>query len=149
MTSVDLLLSFSTLVIGHTRFATSSINKVSELHPHEWVPFHEENVWLFNAEKGKMEKTMTTVGIHISHNGDFDAMEAYQQIMVVNEIGLWLERVLHCPNSTRGDSPKIAGCMDLMRVQGRWAAAARLAWIRVALNASNEVAGGDQPSTIM
>ena len=30
--------------IGHTRFATSSINRVPELHPHEWVPFRDENV---------------------------------------------------------------------------------------------------------
>ena len=28
--------------IGHTRFATSSVNRVPELHPHEWVPFHSE-----------------------------------------------------------------------------------------------------------
>ena len=31
--------------IGHTRFATSSVNLVSELHPHEWVPFRDEAVW--------------------------------------------------------------------------------------------------------
>jgi len=31
-------------IIGHTRFATSSVNIVSELHPHEWVPFHDEMV---------------------------------------------------------------------------------------------------------
>ena len=28
--------------LGHTRFATSSVNKIPELHPHEWVPFHSE-----------------------------------------------------------------------------------------------------------
>lgn len=31
--------------IGHTRFATSSVNLVSELHPHEWMPFRDEEVW--------------------------------------------------------------------------------------------------------
>ena len=30
--------------IGHTRFATSSINRVPELHPHEWVSFHSEGI---------------------------------------------------------------------------------------------------------
>jgi hypothetical protein len=133
-------------VIGHTRFATSSVNVVSELHPHEWVPFHDETVWLFNTNNGKFEKTITSVGIHITHNGDFDAMEAYSQVMVVNEIGLWLERVLHCPNQTRGDSPKIAGCLDLMRVQGRWGPAARLSWIRCVLTSSTEVSSGQQLS---
>lgn len=29
--------------IGHTRFATSSINIVSELHPHEWAPLASGN----------------------------------------------------------------------------------------------------------
>jgi hypothetical protein len=133
-------------VIGHTRFATSSINQVPELHPHEWVPFHDEQVWTFNTKNGRFEKNSCSVGIHITHNGDFDAMTAYSQTMVVDEIGLWLERLLHCPNSTRGDSPKVAGCLDLMRVQGRWAAACRLSWVRTVLNNSTDVSGGEQLS---
>jgi hypothetical protein len=32
--------------IGHTRFATASVNSVPELHPHEWSPMHDEDVWL-------------------------------------------------------------------------------------------------------
>ena len=32
--------------IGHTRFATSSMNRVPELHPHEWVPFHSEGAYI-------------------------------------------------------------------------------------------------------
>ncbi len=132
------------VVIGHTRFATSSINQVPELHPHEWVPFHDETVWLFNATNGRFEKLRTKMGLHISHNGDFDALEAYSQVMVVDEVGLWLERILNTPNNTKGDSPKIAGCMDMLRVQGRWGAAARLAWMRVILQSSTDVAGGNQ-----
>jgi hypothetical protein len=41
-----------------------------------------------------------------------------------------------------GDSPKIAGCMDLFRVQGRWGASARLAWIRCILQSVNDVSDG-------
>jgi hypothetical protein len=63
--------------------------------------------------------------------------------MVVEEVGLWLERILHIPNDTRGDSPKMVGCMDLLRVQGRWAAAVRLAWVRCVLSAATDVAGGE------
>jgi hypothetical protein len=37
--------------IGHTRFATSSVNTVPELHPHEWVPFHDEDVWVVRGSK--------------------------------------------------------------------------------------------------
>eukprot|EP01038_Epipyxis_sp_PR26KG_P007437 gene7437-10133_t len=68
--------SNSLTVIGHTRFATSSVNTVPELHPHEWVPFHEESVWLFDRKSGLFEKHTSMVGIHISHNGDFDALES-------------------------------------------------------------------------
>ena len=94
-------------IIGHTRFATSSANIETELHPHEWVPFHEENVWMFDAVQGTFNHSIHVVGLHLSHNGDFDAMEAYSQTMVVEEVGLWLERILHVPNNTRGDSPKV------------------------------------------
>jgi len=128
--------------IGHTRFATSSINVVSELHPHEWCPFHNELVWQLNQLTGKFSKTLLYTGVHITHNGDFDALKAYDAHMENGEVGLWLERILHVPNDTKGDSPKIAGCMDLMRVQGRWGAAARLAYVRVLLSSSTDVSGG-------
>lgn len=80
------------VVIGHTRFATSSINTVPELHPHEWVPFHPEIVWIFDHIKGAFVRSKQSVGIHITHNGDFDAIEAYAGTMVVDEIGCWLEK---------------------------------------------------------
>ena len=95
----------------HTRFATSSVNIVSELHPHEWVKVHKEFVWSINHASGKFERSLRDVVIHISHNGDFDALRSYGQVIVNEELGLWLERVLHTPNSTKGDSPKIAGML--------------------------------------
>jgi hypothetical protein len=45
-----------------------------------------------------------------------------------------------------GDSPKVAGCMDLFRVQGRWGPAARLAWVRCVLKTSTDVCGGSRLS---
>ena len=128
--------------LGHTRFATSSPNKEEELHPHEWEPAHEESVWRYNATAGEFQSEKAMVVLHITHNGDFDILEAFGQKLVVDDVGLWLERVLHCPNSLRGDSPKIAGCMDLLRVQGRWAAAARLAYLRL-LRSPSDVSGGE------
>ena len=70
-------------VIAHTRFATSSANIVTELHPHEWTPFKEEIVWRFNSIIGKFERSSSSVGVHITHNGDFDEMEAYLQVTVL------------------------------------------------------------------
>jgi hypothetical protein len=78
--------------IGHTRFATSSINRVPELHPHEWIPFHDEDMWVMNQNLGTFEKIRAKFGLHISHNGDFDALSCYSQMVTVGDIGLWLER---------------------------------------------------------
>lgn len=132
-TKPDITSSF----IGHTRFATSSINRVPELHPHEWVPFHDEDVWIMNQVHGAFEKVRVKFGVHISHNGDFDALNCYSQMITVGDVGLWLERVLHTPNSCNGDSPKVAGCLDLFRVQGRWSASCRLAYIRSILKSTS------------
>ncbi|CAM9560313.1 unnamed protein product, partial [Ectocarpus fasciculatus] len=129
--------------IGHTRFATSSVNLVSELHPHEWAPFRDEEVWGVDDSGARYcHDVVRTVGIHISHNGDFDALEAYGGSIVNAELGCWLERILHVKNDLAGDSVKIAGCFDLMRVKGRWGAAARLAFVRL-LKSPSDVSGGE------
>jgi hypothetical protein len=137
--------------IGHTRFATSSVNQVVELHPHEWTPFRREQVWGVDLDGCSFTKSMCNVGVHITHNGDFDALEAYGGSMVNAEFGHWLERVLHVTNALAGDSVKIAGFFDLMRVQGRWGASCRLAFARL-LKSASDVTGGepvskDSPST--
>lgn len=128
--------------VGHTRFATSSINVEPELHPHEWVPKRLETVWKMSPS-GKFESTQLEYCLHLTHNGDFDAMDMYSTTIVNGEIGLWLERVTHTPNNTRGDSPKLAGMMDVMRVAGRWGPAARLGYVRI-LKSVNDVCDGEQ-----
>src|SRR5207247_1181836 len=45
------------------------------------------------------------------------------------DVGRWLERVFHMINSLKGDSPKIAGLIDLLHTQGMWDASARLAFL--------------------
>jgi hypothetical protein len=49
-------------VIGHTRFATSSVNVIEELHPHEWVPFKKDWVWIFDSSVGRYEKVLMLNG---------------------------------------------------------------------------------------
>ena len=130
-------------VIGHTRFATSSVNVVPELHPHEWCAFQRDSVWRFSHTSQRFEKSGEVMcGLHLTHNGDFDALQMYGETVTVNNVGLWLEKVLHVPNLLRGDSPKLAGCMELFLVQGRWNRAARLAWVRTILSASGDVCEG-------
>jgi hypothetical protein len=130
--------------VGHTRFATSSINLETELHPHEWLPAHKENVWRMTSS-GKFERSNVTYCLHLSHNGDYDAMDMYSSMVVNGDIGMWLTRVLHHENTSKGDSPKLAGMMDVLRVQGRWPAAARLAYSRM-LRSVNDVCDGQQLS---
>lgn len=132
--------------LGHTRFATSSINIETELHPHQWVPPCKETVWIFDSKEGLFSSHQSSFVVHISHNGDFDALNAFGRSSTVNEVGVWLERVLQCSNNTSGDSPKVAGCIDLLRVQGRWAAAARLAYIRCIHKDMTDVCDGEQLS---
>lgn len=97
------------------------------------------------SPSGKFEQVTTTFGLHLTHNGDFDALEAYSGHIVVNEVGMFIERVLHVTNDTAGDSPKLCGMMEILRTQGRWAASARLAYIRL-LKSATDVCGGEQLS---
>lgn len=142
-------------VVGHTRFATGSANKVPELHPHDWSasgyrgenrPFEVERVWSWDPAAGALVARNVPFGVHLTHNGDFDACELYAGIVLNSELGLWLERCLHTPNSTTGDSPKMAGLLSLLRVQGRWAPAARLAWLRVACKRTTDISDGERLS---
>ncbi|KAG5178054.1 hypothetical protein JKP88DRAFT_264782 [Tribonema minus] len=139
----------SSVYIGHTSaiphmnawFATGSKNQVPELHPHQWMPYAIEEVWM--VWEGKFQPVQgVKVGISITHNGDFEALEAFGTTATNEELGLWLERVLHTPNDCKGDSPKVAGMLDLLRVQGRWAASARLAYQRAIAPCKEDAAGG-------
>lgn len=134
--------SIAVTFVGHTRFATSSINVEPELHPHEWVPKRLERIWRMSPS-GKFESSELEYCLHLTHNGDFDALDMYSTTIVNGEIGLWLERVLHTPNNTRGDSPKLAGMMDVMRVAGRWGPSVRLGYLRL-LKSVNDVCDGEQ-----
>jgi len=198
-------------VIGHTRFATGSLNKLPELHPHDWSKSgyaedaararnERERVWWWDEAQGQMVEQLTNFTLHLTHNGDFEvsvrpqcsvalrstsptwralrrstrrargltgrwprhaplclprqAFDCYSRVSVVDEIGVWLNKVLpDVPNSTKGDSPKVAGLVQLMRVQGRWGPALRLAWLRVACTSlADAVHGGelraDAPSAV-
>ena len=52
---------------------------------------------------GRFERSILNTCIHITHNGDFDALEAYSQTMVNEEIGYWLEKILHQSNDLKGN----------------------------------------------
>jgi hypothetical protein len=129
-------------VIGawHYRFGTSGPPSVLETHWHEWTPARIETVW--QIENGQWIARSQNVNHRITHNGDFNSWQIFGQEIDNATLGLWLGWVLHTPNHTVGDSPKIAGMMDLLITQGMWTAAVRLAYQLVIASALEDAFGG-------
>jgi hypothetical protein len=63
----------------------------------------------------------------ITHNGDFNAWVTDWGRLSIDTLGQWLTEILEAPDPATGDSPKIAGLMDLLVTQGQWEASLRLA----------------------
>ncbi|GAB4383273.1 MAG: hypothetical protein Kow00121_44880 [Elainellaceae cyanobacterium] len=130
--------------VWHYRYATSSPPAILETHWHEWMPARSADVW--TVEQGKWTCDRQMVNHRITHNGDFDAWVLFGAPIENAHLGLWLERVLHTPNATLGDSPKIAGMMDLLITQGMWDASLRLAYQLAVAGSIEEAFGGKNPS---
>jgi hypothetical protein len=133
-------------IIGawHYRFGTSCPPSVLETHWHEWMPARFTSVW--QIENGQWVCQRKNVNHRITHNGDFDAWKIFNKQIENTELGWWLERVLHTPNATTGDSPKIAGMMDLLITQGMWYASVRLAYQLAIATSITEAFGGKTPA---
>lgn len=130
--------------VWHYRYATSSPPAILETHWHEWMPARDADVW--TVEQGQWTCTHQIVNHRITHNGDFDAWMIFGAGVENAHLGLWLERVLHTPNATLGDSPKIAGMMDLLITQGMWDASLRLAYQLAVAESIEDAFGGKNPS---
>ena len=129
--------------VWHYRYATSgSPPSELETHWHEWMGARTADVW--RVCQGEWVCETQNVNHRITHNGDFDAWILFGQAVDNATLGLWLERVLHTPNATLGDSPKIAGVMDLLITQGMWDASVRLAY-QQAIAPGVEAAFGQAP----
>lgn len=129
--------------VWHYRYATSSPPSALETHWHEWIPARQVVVW--KIVNGKWVRKRKNVNHRITHNGDFDAW-MFDKPIESTKLGLWLERVLHTPNSTTGDSPKIAGMMDMLITQGMWYDSVRLAYQLEVAESIEEAFGGQEPS---
>lgn len=130
--------------VWHYRYATSSPPAVMETHWHEWTPAREAEVW--RVDQGQWVCDHKRVNHRITHNGDFDAWTLFGKAIPNAPLGLWLERVLHTPNSTQGDSPKIAGLMDLLITQGMWDASLRLAYQMAIADSIEAAFDGEVPA---
>ena len=113
--------------VWHYRYATSGTAPSElETHWHEWMGARNREVWQFTGKAW----ICATKNVHhrITHNGDFNSWKIFNRAIDNATLGLWLERVLHTSNATKGDSPKIAGMMDLLVTQGMWYPSVRLAY---------------------
>lgn len=115
-------------LIAHYRLSTSnSPQNELETHPHEgWTGSRKEYIW--ENKKGTWKREYKNVSNLIAHNGDFDGVMQFGGFRTIEELGLWLNRILHTNNCTKSDSPKLAGLVDLNRTKGSWYASVRLAW---------------------
>ncbi len=134
----------STIGAWHYRFGTSGPPAVIETHWHEWTPGKIETVW--QIENGQWIARPQNINNRITHNGDFSSWTLFGEPVENGWIGLWLERVLNIPNNTVGDSPKLAGMMDLLITQGMWTASARLAYQLTVATKLEDAFGGQEPS---
>ena len=135
----------SAIGVWHYRYATSgTAPSVLETHWHEWMGAKNQEVWQFTGREWICE----TKNVHhrITHNGDFDSWGIFNRQIDNVTLGLWLERVLHTSNAARGDSPKIAGIMDLLVTQGMWYPSVRLAYQQVIAASIKDAFGGKPPS---
>jgi hypothetical protein len=134
----------STIGAWHYRFGTSGPPAVIETHWHEWTPGKIETVW--QIEDGQWIARPQNINNRITHNGDFSSWTLFGEPVENGTIGLWLERVLNIPNNTVGDSPKLAGMMDLLITQGMWTASVRLAYQLTVATKLEDAFGGQEPS---
>jgi hypothetical protein len=113
------------LAACHYRFGTSGPPAVIETHWHGWCPAQRRRLWSW--QEGRWISAWRTVEPRITHNGDFERFQLATAELEFADVGRWLERVLHQGHAAVGDSPKIAGLMDLLITQGDWYASIRLA----------------------
>ena len=130
--------------VWHYRFGTSGPPAVAETHWHEWSGDRQLKIWQF--AEGEWNCLLTNVNHRITHNGDFDSWQLYGREVENQDLGLWLERVLHVANRTQGDSPKIAGMMDFLITKGSWLASVRFAYHLAIAESIESAFGGEQPS---
>eukprot|EP00615_Pteridomonas_danica_P011780 CAMPEP_0114331576 /NCGR_PEP_ID=MMETSP0101-20121206/2506_1 /TAXON_ID=38822 ORGANISM="Pteridomonas danica, Strain PT" /NCGR_SAMPLE_ID=MMETSP0101 /ASSEMBLY_ACC=CAM_ASM_000211 /LENGTH=1431 /DNA_ID=CAMNT_0001461959 /DNA_START=122 /DNA_END=4417 /DNA_ORIENTATION=+ len=140
-------------VIGHTRYPTSSRSLMSELHPHMWSAHTKrQSCWFSDASIAADDveppvlpcaRSGARCGFFITHNGDFDEYELFRQRVSYVQVGKWLERVLHAPDLTIGDSNKFAGMMELLTTKGDWMASVRYAYQKCIAESIGDAADGD------
>lgn len=103
-------------LICHYRYGASSSPAEIETHWHRWA--HPRTAAMWSVDGQELVYRPRILENLITHNGDFDAWLTPWGRMSNGALGHWLTDVLGESNAARGDSPKIAGMLDLLLTQG-------------------------------
>jgi hypothetical protein len=76
----------------------------------------------------RLVSTVRPVQHSITHNGDNDVLTIQGVSIPFDLQRYYFERVLASPNRWKGDSPMIAGAMELLATQGLWSESLRFAY---------------------
>ena len=117
--------SLTRVMVGHTRFATTSKATLDGTHPHQWSPPQVVRVYAQNQRTPGA--SATRVENFITHNGDFDFYNVNGVWVELGDVQVYLARCTGFCAPSVVDSAAIAGVVDLLRAQGSFALAARFA----------------------
>jgi hypothetical protein len=136
------------MLVGHTRFATSSLSTLDGTHPHQWTPPSKRRVYSMDNVGGIPERnttsavpaiikpTVVTVENFITHNGDFDFYRCHGKLYELETIQDWLSVVTETKTPASVDSCAIAGMVDILRSKGSFGLSARYA-LALGMESSN------------
>lgn len=119
------------LLLGHTRFATSSKATLDGTHPHCWCPPQFRRVFPLDNPRVCTSKTPRPIHMKvanfITHNGDLDFYKVNEQHSPLQDIQDWLVEATGFPMPAPVDSAAIAGLVDIIRCAGCFALSIRYA----------------------
>ena len=136
------------MLVGHTRFATSSLSTLDGTHPHQWTPPSPRRVYSMDNVGGiptrntspavpvPLKPTVVTVENFITHNGDFDFYRCHGKLYELETIQDWLSVVTETKTPASVDSCAIAGMVDILRSKGSFGLSARYA-LALGMESSN------------
>ena len=119
------------MLIGHTRFATTSLSTLDGTHPHQWTPATNRRVYqltqLTSWSSKDLKPVMKRVENFITHNGDFDFYQLNSHTYELSAVQKWLSIVTGTPMPAVVDSCAIAGMVGIIHSQGCFGLSARYA----------------------
>lgn len=119
----------SFIVQTHVRYATAGITKREEAHPFRYIEVKHRGLRrVFEWSDGRPICSVRPVETTLTHNGDMDGLKFRGVHVEFSNLGVFLEHLLGVKNRWLGDSPLLAGAIELFVTRGLWFESLRLAY---------------------